>query len=144
MYSVIASEWPDCRRGLEERLARSAAARRAGDEVSALQALDEAAEIVATARAAFDPLSGLHLVVPRDPRTGALRTLEAFRRDLDGLERAIAEERARVRANAEGRSLGRANEEGRPLGRANAEGRSLGRANEEGRPLGRPSMLLRE
>ncbi len=78
---------------VEEALSRATQARRAGDEESALRALDEASELLATARAAFDPLSGMHLAVPRDPSTGAPRTLEAFEAELDGLERTIARRR---------------------------------------------------
>lgn len=96
---------------VQAALARAAAARRAGDEASALRALDEASELVATTRAAFHPLSALHLAVPRDPRTGAPRTLEAFQAELDGLERTIEQTRR-------GRANGAQNEEGRPRGAA--------------------------
>jgi hypothetical protein len=78
---------------VEAALARASAARVRGDEASALSALDEAAELVATARAAFHPLSGLHLAVPVDPRTGAPRTVEAFQAELDALEATIERRR---------------------------------------------------
>jgi hypothetical protein len=67
---------------------------RAGDEASARLALERASGIVARARALFHPYSGLHLVVPRDACTGEPRTVEAYQRELDELERAVTRTRA--------------------------------------------------